>query len=104
MFLNNQTINNNPEFHYLKAGILLVTSTTQEQSVLMDEAGYFFDGAQFFNTWMSNSYEQRRDIFRAADGSFDGLPKTFIGPLYHDLMSCGTGIPPVKLTLFYNRV
>ena len=45
---------------------------------------------------MSNSYEQRRDIFRAADGSFDGLPRTFIGPLYHDLMICGTGIPPVN--------
>ena len=60
MFLNNQTINNNPEFHYLKAGMQLVTSTTQEQS---DEAGYFFDGANFFNTWMSNSYEQGRDIF-----------------------------------------
>ena len=80
----------------------LVTSTTQEQSCLMDEAGYFFDGAQFFNTWMSNSYEQRRDIFRADDGTFDGNPRTFIGPLYHDLMSCGTGIPPVKLPLFYN--
>ena len=31
------------------AGMQLVTSTTQEQSVLMDEAGYFYDGATFFN-------------------------------------------------------
>ena len=80
----------------------LVTSTTQEQSVLMDEAGYFYDGATFFNTFMSNSYEQRRDIFRDDAGKFDGLPRTFIGPLYHDLMSCGTGVPPVKLPFFYN--
>ena len=47
----------------------------------MDEAGYFFDRAPFFNIWMSNSYEQQRDIFWDANGKFDGLHRTFIGPI-----------------------
>ena len=62
----------------------------------MDYAGYHFDGGENFNTWRSNSYCQRRDIFRADTGKFTGKPRTFIGPLYHDLMSCGTGVPPDK--------
>ena len=74
----------------------LVTSSTSAQSVLMDYAGYHFDGGENFNTWRSNSYCQRRDIFRADTGKFTGKPRTFIGPLYHDLMSCGTGVPPDK--------
>ena len=54
-----------------------------------------------FNTWRSNSYAQRRDIFRADNGKFTGKPRTFIGPLYHCLQSCGTGIPPDKLMSFF---
>ena len=77
--------------------MLLVMSSTSNQSVLMDDAGYFFNGSDNFNTWRSNSYCQRRDIFQdKITGKFTGKPRTFIGPLYHDLMSCGTGVPPDK--------
>ena len=79
----------------------ILTSSTSNQSALMDYSGYYFDGADNFNTWRSNSYAQRRDIFQADNGKFTGKPRTFIGPLYHCLQSCGTGIPPDKLMSFF---
>ena len=47
----------------------ILTSSTSNQSALMDYSGYYFDGADNFNTWRSNSYAQRRDIFEPTMGN-----------------------------------
>ena len=58
----------------------------------MDYAGYHFNGFTNFNTWLSTSFQQRQEIFRnSVTKKFSAEPVTFVGNLFHDLQSCGTG-------------
>ena len=58
----------------------------------MDYSGYHFNGFTNFNTWLSTSFQQRQEIFRnRVTKKFTDEPVTFVGNLFHDLQSCGTG-------------
>eukprot|EP00093_Oithona_nana_P001986 01986.XXX_29950_29107_1 [CDS] Oithona nana genome sequencing. len=104
--LNNTPINSNTDFHYMKYFFTSLIDSTRGQTIGPKSGeGYYWDDASLLESRSSPSFTKRSNLFKK-NNDYTTDEVCFAGILYHDLITCKTGIPPgveVRITLTKNK-
>ena len=92
--LNGVSVNSSPEYHYLRSWMYTLLNSSRIADMCPLEAmGYFY--AQGVTRDMKDDYSfvKRKEFFlkEGTTNEYSGLAATFVGQIYHDLLTCETG-------------
>ena len=92
--LNDVSVNSSPEYHYLRSSMYLLLNSSRIQDMCPLEAmGYFYAQGVTRDMKQDNSFVKRKEFFlkEGSKTEYSGLAATFVGQIYHDLLTCETG-------------
>ena len=90
--LNNTPINSNTDFHYMKYFFTSLIDSTRGQTIGPKSGeGYYWDDASLLESRSSPSFTKRSNLFKK-NNDYTTDEVCFAGILYHDLITCKTGV------------